>query len=99
MPDAVFPQVFAQFGLDFAPEMLSWKARLDVELDNLDGAHSHLYRRVLGSTGIQHAQEEMPALDVFPTEHGVRDHVAKCLELYWQLCRDEQRVLPESVVL
>ena len=98
-PDAVFPQVFAQFGLDFSPDMLSWKAHLDVDLDNLEGAHSHLYRRVLSSTGIQPAKEEMPTLDSFPTQHGVRDHVGKCLEMYRQLCRDERRVLPESVVL
>ena len=93
-PASVFTQVFAAFGLDFTPAMLSWRAHHDVDLDNLEGAHSHLYRRVLTSTGIEPATEAIPPLDVFPTEHGVRDHVAECLEIYHRLCRDARRIVP-----
>ncbi len=95
-PASVFPQVFAAFGLDFTPAMLSWPAHHDVDLDNLEGAHRHLYRRVLTSTGIEPATEGIPPLDVFPTEHGVRDHVAECLEIYHRLCRDARRIVPAN---
>ena len=95
-PASVFPQVFAAFGLDFTPAMLSWPAHPDVEIDNLDGAHTHLYRRVLMSTGVEPATEAIPPLDVFPMEHGVRDHVAESLEIYHHLCRDARRIVPHS---
>ena len=93
-PAMVFPQVFAAFGLDFTPAMLSWRAHPDIDLDNLGGAHTHLYRRVLTSTGIEPAHEAMPPLDGFTTENGVRDHVAACLEIYHRLCRDARRIVP-----
>lgn len=93
-PASVFAQVFARLGLPFLPGMLSWQPRNDVELDNLAGAHSHLYRRVLMSSGIQPATEAIPALETFPSEHGFRDHVVACLEKYHDLCNDENRIIP-----
>ncbi len=93
-PLAVLPQVFSQFNLEFAPDMISWPAYQDVELDNLDGAHSHLYRRVLTSTGIQPATEQLPPIDSFPQAHGLRQHVAEALEIYQQLTQDMRRVIP-----
>lgn len=95
-PEAVLPRVFEQAGLAFSPAMLAWQAYHEVDLDNLGGAHSHLYRRVLTSTGIQPATEALPPLDAFPTAHGFRDHVATCLDLYHRLCHDAQRITPEE---
>ena len=97
-PEAVFSQVFERLGLDFSAEMLSWHAHPEVELDNLAGEHSHLYRRVLSSTGIQPALEEIPPIDSFPTEHGIRAHVLECLDIYRPLGRDENPVRPTRPV-
>jgi len=93
-PVGVFRQVLTHFGLDFTSMMLEWHPHHEVDLDNLAGAHNHLYRRVLTSTGLQPAKEVIPPLDTFPTKNGFRDHVADCLEQYRHLCRDERRIFP-----
>jgi hypothetical protein len=93
IPEQVFPQVFAACGLNFSPEMLTWTAYHEVYLDNLDGAHRHLYRRVLTSTGIQPAAEPIPDLDSFPLTHGIRKHVAECLDTYKRLSSDAHRIV------
>lgn len=87
-PEQVFPQLFARFGLDYSAEMLHWRARRDIDLDNLGGAHRHLYERVLLSTGIQPATETVPPLDWFPVANGWREHVAHCLEIFGRIQRD-----------
>ncbi len=68
--------------MPFSPEMLSWRATPDVNLDNLSGHHSHLYTRVLSSTGIELAEEKIPKLDEIPAENGFREHVLKCMDIY-----------------
>ncbi len=95
-PREIFPQVFAHFGLTFTPEMASWQPYPGVDLDNLGGVHTHLYRRVLTSSGLQPATESIPPLDAFPKEGGFREHVAACLDLYARLCRDAHRVRPQK---
>ena len=99
-PDAVFPQVMKRFGLPYSDECLVWQACKDVELDNLEGAHRHLYGEVLASTGLKADISEMPTLDSFPEEDGVREHVAHCLEIYRELRQRPERILPatEAVV-
>lgn len=91
-PTGVFPELFARFGLDFSTSMLSWQSCDDLEIDNLDGAHSHLYRRVLSSRGVQPAQEPIPELASFVEEKGVRKHVEKCLQIYAELRSDPQHI-------
>jgi hypothetical protein len=96
-PELIFPRVFGRLGLTFFPEMLQWKAYPDLEIDNLGGDHSHLYRRVLDSTGIQPATEAIPDLSEFPTSHGLRSHVSFCLAIYKKLHSLPERVrLPHS---
>jgi len=95
-PDAVFPQILESFGLPYADECLKWEACEEVELDNLEGAHRHLYGEVLASTGLKPDTSEIPALESFPEEDGVRDHVAHCLEIYRRLRESPERILPLS---
>ena len=81
-PSDVFSRIFEFLQLPFSPEMLSWRASPQVNLDNLGGHHSHLYRRVLESTGIEPPLERIPELEEIPEENGFRDHVRRCMEIY-----------------
>jgi hypothetical protein len=90
--EQIFPGVADRLGLTFDASMLTWDAHDGLDLDNLGGRHSHLYERVLGSTGLQPATEPIPHLDSFPTEGGWRAHVAACLEIY-----EELRAAPERI--
>jgi hypothetical protein len=48
----------------------------------LGGHHSHLYQRVLDSTGIEPPLERIPKLDEIQEENGFRDHARRCMEIY-----------------
>lgn len=93
-PSVIFPQVMERFGLPWSDECLEWHACEDVELDNLGGAHRHLYGEVLASTGLKPDLSMVPTLDFFPEEDGVREHVNHCLEIYRGLRRVPERILP-----
>ena len=93
-PERIFPQLFDGLGLSFSTDMLSWQPYAEVELDNLDGTHRHLYQRVLESRGLEPATERIPPLDSFPTIDGFREHVAHCLEIYTALREDDARIVP-----
>ena len=90
-PDDVFLQIFEEIGLPFSPEMLTWQATPKVNLDNLGGHHSHLYRRVLESTGIEPAVERIPELEEFSERNGFRAHVRKCMAIYKTLRLDADK--------
>ncbi len=81
-PSDVFSKIFKQLNLPFSPDMLSWRATPNVNLDNLGGHHSHLYKRVLASTGIEPAEERIPELEEIPKDNGFREHVIKCMGIY-----------------
>ena len=72
--------------------MLSWQSRPDVDIDNLNGDHHHLYQEVLSSTGMLPDKETIPAVDSFPRENGFRDHVVNCLQIYERLRRSSTRI-------
>lgn len=91
-PKTILPKVFERLGLSFTEEMLQWKSAAHIEIDNLEGSHSHLYKKVLGSTGIRPATETIPALEEFPTEKGIRAHVLQCMEIYKTLSANKNRV-------
>ena len=79
--------------------MLSWEPCRDLDLDNIDGRHSHWYRRVLDSSTILPATEPVPDITAFPTERGFRGHVRRCLEIYEHLSALPERIgcdLPEE---
>jgi hypothetical protein len=91
-PLEIFPRVFAEEGLPFDERMLSWKPCHNLDLDNIDGRHSHWYRRVLASGTILPATEPVPDISAFPTEKGFRDHVRRCLEIYGHLSGLPERI-------
>ncbi|MCA9919837.1 MAG: hypothetical protein KC445_17895, partial [Anaerolineales bacterium] len=96
-PQTIFPQIFAGFGLPFSPDMLAWNPCEDeVNLDNLDGKHQHLYSRVLNSNSLQPANEVIPDIDDFPEEHGIREHVTFCLEIYNALKQSPHKIHPSQ---
>lgn len=91
-PEEIFPQVFDRYDLPFSTEMLSWVSHDDLDLDNLGGRHTHLYRQVLRSTGLQPDDEPTPPVDWFPDEGGFRAHVTEALDIYDSLCRATERI-------
>ncbi|KAA3664864.1 MAG: hypothetical protein DWQ04_03505 [Chloroflexi bacterium] len=91
-PTTVFRKIFTRLGLPFSEEMLTWQAT-DVEIDNLDGEHRHLYERVLSSKNLQPATEFVPTLDMFPSGNGFRSHLSDCIDIYRSLRRAPERVM------
>jgi len=91
-PEAVFAQVFGHLDLSFSTDILAWRSGRHLEIDNLDGRHRHLYRRVLRSRGIEPPVEDVPSLRSFPEEGGWREHVMWCMGVYEAL-----RAAPERV--
>lgn len=87
-PKQVLPKVFDRLGLKFYDRQLEWKADQNIPLDNLGGAHEHLYKKVLGSRTLQAATETIPPVNSFTEEGGIRAHVVECLEIYRQLMQD-----------
>lgn len=93
-PKKVFSQLFARFELPFATSMLKWKPCENVKIDNLNGRHHHLYRRILRSNGLIPAVEPVPDLTAFPDKNGFRDHVRHCMKIYRRLRNDSARISP-----
>jgi len=91
-PAIIFKQVFDRLQLPFHEGMLSWQSRPDVDIDNLDGDHHHLYQEVLSSTGMLPDTEAIPSIDSFPTDKGFRAHVASSLQIYERLQRSSARI-------
>lgn len=83
-------QLMNKMGLQFYPELLHWRPAETINLDNLAGPHSHLYLKVLASTGILPPTEEIPNIEEFPNEGGIRDHVCYALEIYQQLLNRQE---------
>lgn len=92
-PESVFAQVAAALDVPWGPQMLKWKPRIGLPIDNLGGRHDHLYRRVLASTGIEPPTEEVPDLAWFP-QGSWRRHVRECLGIYDRLLADPRRIRP-----
>lgn len=91
-PLDVFAKVFAEAGLPFDEGMLAWEPCRNLDLDNIDGRHSHWYRRVLDSSTILPATEPVPDISTFPTDRGFRGHVRRCLEIYAHLSALPERI-------
>lgn len=91
-PVLIFNQVFDRLQLPFHEGMLSWQSRPDVDIDNLDGDHHHLYQEVLSSKGMLPDTEAIPLLDSFLIEKGFRSHISSCLQIYERLKRSSARI-------
>jgi hypothetical protein len=84
-PVDIFSKLTKRLGLPFEQTMLQWQRANEIDLDNLDGQHSHLYQRILNSNGIEPATEPIPEINDFPEENGFRQHVQEALLIYQAL--------------
>jgi hypothetical protein len=91
-PLPIFSEIFDGLDLKFQEGVLLWSSQPDVDIDNLDGDHHHLYEEVLSSTGMLPDTDAVPTLDSFPKENGYRDHVRKCMRIYERLQNSSARV-------
>lgn len=91
-PAPIFSQIFDRLDLNFEKEVLSWDSRPDVDIDNLEGDHHHLYEEVLSSTGMLPDNDAIPTIESFPKEKGYRDHVRDCMRIYERLQASSARV-------
>jgi len=95
-PNQVLSQVFERLDLSWSSSFTKWKALPHIDLDNLDGRHTHLYTRVLQSTGIQPNNAPPRTLEDFPVDNGFRDHVAYSMNIYETLRADPARIKMEN---
>lgn len=93
-PMPVLGDLFPRLGLAFSEEMLSWEPQSDFDIDNLDGSHTHLYQKVLRSSGLMPDDEPIPPLDSFPHEGGFFRHASECMEIYSQLRAMARQLVP-----
>jgi hypothetical protein len=91
-PVPIFKQIFDRLGLPYQKEVLTWNSRPDVDIDNLEGDHHHLYQEVLSSTGMLPDTDPLPSLESFPMENGYRDHVRHCLRIFEKLQNSSARI-------
>lgn len=88
-PNYYGEKLFSNLGLSFKKEYLTWKATSDFSLDNLDGAHDHLYAKVLKSSGVLPEEKDIPSIDSFTNKNGLRDHITKCMNIYEKIRHDK----------
>lgn len=91
-PDKILANLFLSLDLPYNQSMLTWGSAENINLDNLGGAHSHLYKRVLKSTGIEAPTEHIPKIDEFPEISGLQQHVLEAMEIYKILKKSKNRI-------
>jgi hypothetical protein len=92
-PEAAFAKLFARLGMTFSPDQLRWSPVTNLDLGRL-APNDRFYERVLASTGIEPPSEEIPAVDDFPTDRGLREHAREAVDIYNRLLEDKHRVGP-----
>lgn len=92
-PQAMTLVICERLGLRFVTKMLTWRPLTEKSLGNLGGEQDHWYQRVLTSTGVQPATEEVPSLSAFPEAEGFRKCIEICLNIYHSLLKDENRLV------
>lgn len=81
-PQEYTQALFSRVGLTYEAEFCEWSTADNIALDNLGGAHSHLYSKVLSSSSVLPAIERVPEISEFPLAGGIREHVIEALEMY-----------------
>ena len=84
-PEIYLPALFERLNLPFAKKMLSWRKSPSLALDNLDGPHTHLYKKILSSDRLMPDTESPASLDRFLLDNGFRAHVEECLQIYREI--------------
>lgn len=95
-PHAVLKELFTRLHLSFSKELLLWQPQSTIDIDNLDGKHSHLYKKVLQSDSLIPDQDTIPSLDSFPVDEGFLQHITECLHIYKRLKETAQLVTQEN---
>ena len=94
-PESVMRQVYARLGLNFDADQLSWEPCPRVTLSNhRTTGVDHFFTRVLSSKGVEPPTEALPAIDDFPADGGLREHVEWAAALYRRLRQDPRRIIP-----
>jgi hypothetical protein len=88
--EAFTKALMQKVNLLYIPDQLSWTSAAHINLDNLEGSHSHLYLKVLASTGVLPPNEPIPSIELFPVEGGIRDHVYEAIEIYRRILGMEE---------
>lgn len=91
-PGKALGKLFERLDLEFSPALIDWRPLPDFDVDNLEGRHSHLYTRVLQSTGIQPDNAPPRTLEDFPEDDDFRKNVAHHAEIYKKLLEEPQRI-------
>jgi hypothetical protein len=91
-PDIVLRELCTRSGLAYTEALLTWRSQR-IDIDNLDGKHSHLYAKVLRSKGLLPDDDPMPADDFFAGKGAFARHVDECLTIY-----EEIRALPQMIL-
>lgn len=91
-PTSIFGKIFDRLDVQFQKDVLSWDSRPDIDIDNLEGDHHHLYEEVLSSTGMLPDTDAVPTIESFPTTNGYREHVRQCMRIYGRLQNSSARV-------
>jgi hypothetical protein len=91
-PNVILKELFNRMHLSYSNDLLLWKSHTAIDIDNLDGKHSHLYKQVLQSDGLLPDDGLIPSLESFSDLDGFYPHVIECLEIYQRL-----RKLPQLV--
>ena len=81
----VLCELFGRIGLSYSDSMLHWLPQASIDIDNLEGTHSHLYDQVLNSERLLLDDSTIPPIESFPEANGLRAHVRECLDIYAQL--------------
>ncbi len=91
-PDQILEKLFNKLKLPFEKNMLNWEKAKNIKLDNLDGVQTNFYTRVLESDRVLPPTEEMPDINVFSEENGMKSHVITALEIYKKLLENKNRI-------
>jgi len=93
-PKIVLKNLFYRLGLSFSEDMLEWHPQPTIDIDNLDGQHTHLYKKVLKSGGLMPDDAPIPSIESFSEDHGFRQHAIECMSIYHKLREHPQLVKP-----
>jgi hypothetical protein len=82
--DIILPKLLSHLGIK-KYNLNIWYPADNINLDNLEGQHSHLYTNVLQSSQLNQEDKPIPQIDDFPDYF--RNHVLECLNIYEKLLK------------